>query len=252
MSKHASTKLGGAVLTSVVAAAGVMAMGSTGAGAAPPAASSGSMAQIQARAASAISKRIDSLNAAVSRTQGARALGSDSAALVAYLQADVTPLQNLGAKIAADTTVSDARANAKDIFVDYRVYALVLPAARQAARADGVTVTTVPRLTSLSTRAQSYVTSTNQATLQPMINSLNNDISGATSAVSGVTNTVLAYTPPQWNANHSLLSTTKASLETAAADLKSARGEARQIRRYLRSSRTSLRRGAQVTPTTDQ
>lgn len=246
MSKHTTTRLGAAVVTSVVAvgaglgvgvsAAGAATGSSGGAGSPSAKATPATLAQIQAKAAAAISKRIDSLNSAVGRVESTKALGSDAASLVAYLQADITPLQNLGAKIASDTTVSQARADFKDVFVDYRVYALVLPAAWQAARADAITVTVVPRLTALSQKAQSKVTSANQATLQPLIDSLNSDISGAANAASGLSTTVLGYTPAQWNADHSLLSATKTDLKTATADVKSARSEARQIRQYLRSN----------------
>ncbi len=249
MLKYGSTKLGAALLAPVVAVTAALAIGPASAGAAPTTTGSpASLAQIKAMAASAVSKRVDSLNSAVSRVEASKALGSDAGALVAYLQSDVTPLQNLGATIAADTTVTQAWSDYKDIFSDYRVYALVLPAARQAARADAVTVTAVPRLTSIAEKAQSYVTSANQATLQPMVDSLNGDISGATSAASNVTSTVLGYTPSQWNADHTLLSSTRTNLMTATGDVKSARSEVRQIRQYLRSNRPALGRRGQVVP----
>ncbi|HMK63502.1 MAG TPA: hypothetical protein VK386_07770, partial [Acidimicrobiales bacterium] len=177
-----------------------------------------SLAQVQAKAAAEITKRVDSLDAAVSKVNAHSALGADAATLDAYLQQDITPLQNLGDTIAADTTVGQARADFRQIFTDYRVYVLVLPAARQAARADAITVTALPKLTSVSVRAQQFVDAQNQATLEPMIDSLNDDVSGAQSASSGVAATVLGYTPSQWNADHSLLSSTKASLQTAVAD----------------------------------
>lgn len=249
MSKHPTTRLGAAALTSAAAVAASLAVGTVGAAAAPSStrgasspsakATPATLAQIQAKAAAAIGKRLASLNAAVSKVEGDKSLGSDTGTLVSYLQQDITPLQALGAKIAADTSVSEARTDYQDIFLDYRVYALVLPAAWQAARADAMTVTVIPRLTALSTKAQARVTSENQATLQPMIDSLNSDISGASGASSGVAGTVLAYTPAQWNADHSLLSATKSSLQTAASDIKSARSEVQQIRQYLRSNRLS-------------
>jgi len=209
------------------------------------------LAQIQAKAAAAITKRVDSLNAAVSKVDARPALGQDAATLAAYLQQDITPLQNLGAKIAADTTVSQAKADFADIFVDFRVYALVLPAARQAAVADAITVTALPKLTTFSTKAQQRVTENgqNDATVEQMIDSLNNDLSGAQSASSGVATTVLAYTPSQWNADHSLLSATKTSVQTATGDVKSARSEAKQIRQYLRGSTTGAGGGSSGSPT---
>ena len=261
MSKH--TNRLGAVGLAAVASVAAVAASLTAAGtaeaatasatstSAPPqkqstASDPATLAQIQAKAAAAVTKRVDSLNAAVSKVDARPALGQDAATLAAYLQQDITPLQNLGAKIAADTTVSQAKADFADIFVDFRVYALVLPAARQAAVADAITVTALPKLTTFSTKAQQRVTKIgqNDATVEQMIDSLNNDLSGAQSASSGVATTVLAYTPSQWNADHSLLSTTKTSVQTATGDVKSARSEAKQIRQYLRGSATGAGGGS--------
>lgn len=188
-----------------------------------------SLSEIQAKAAAAISRRVDDLNAAVAKAEAAAKLGSGRSALVSYLQQDIGPLQQLGTKIAADTTVSAAEADFHTIFTGYRVLALVLPAAVQAARADGLSFTFVPRLTSDASKAQSHANASNQATVQPMIDALDADISGASTAVSGVANTVLSYTPTQWNADHSVLSPTRSSLSAATGDVKSARNELRQI-----------------------
>ncbi|HML01227.1 MAG TPA: hypothetical protein VK428_13645, partial [Acidimicrobiales bacterium] len=190
MSKH--TNRLGAVGLAAVASVAAVAASLTAAGtaeaatasatstSAPPqkqstASDPATLAQIQAKAAAAVTKRVDSLNAAVDARP---ALGQDAATLAAYLQQDITPLQNLGAKIAADTTVSQAKADFADIFVDFRVYALVLPAARQAAVADAITVTALPKLTTFSTKAQQRVTKIgqNDATVEQMIDSLNNDL----------------------------------------------------------------------------
>jgi hypothetical protein len=259
MSTRTTTFLGAGALASAAAVAASLVLGASGAAATPsstpgarpatPKASPATLSEIQAKAAAAIGERVHSLEAAVAKVEADKALGTDGGTLVAYLQQDISPLQDLGAKIASDTTVSQARADYRAIFVDYRVYVLVLPAAWQAARADAISVTVVPRLTALSAKAQARVTPQNQATLGPMIASLNSDISGASSASSGVAGTVLGYTPAQWNADHSLLSATRASLQSAVSDVKSARSELRQIRRYLRSNRASARSRARSTTT---
>ncbi|HEY1826804.1 MAG TPA: hypothetical protein VGF87_02230 [Acidimicrobiales bacterium] len=233
-------RLGAAALASAAALAtsGAMAGASTASTQTPQ-----TLAQIQAKAATAISDRVNDLNAAVAKVNANKNLGSDAATLDAYLQRDLGPLQALGTKIAGDTTVSQAQADYQDIFEDYRVYALVLPAAWQAGNADGITVTAVPALQSFSSKAQSKVNATNQATLQPMIDSLNTDISGATSNSSGVSSTVMSYTPLDWNNNHSILSATKATLTTANGDVKSARSEVQQIRQFLKQSRPAVKSG---------
>jgi hypothetical protein len=240
MSKSA-IRLGAVALASAAA----LSAGAT-AGAATP--SPPSLSAIQAKARADINLRVNDLNAAIQKVNGAKHLGSDQQSLDTYLQRDIAPLQALETKIDNDTSVTQAEQDYATIFSDFRVLALVLPAARQAADADVVTTAAAPALTSDSGKAQSHVNSTNQSTLQPMINSLNTDISGATAAASGVAGTVMSDVPSQWNANHSLLSPTKDKLSTAKSDVKNAVSELRQIHQYLESSRSAGPRT--TTPTT--
>ncbi len=95
------------------------------------------------------------------------------------------------------------------IFSAYRVYVLVLPAARIAADADRATTTAIPALTADAAKAQARVNPGNQAELQPLIDDLNSQISTATNATNGLAATVLAFTPAQWNADHGLLGPSK-------------------------------------------
>jgi hypothetical protein len=240
MSKYA-IRLGAVALASAAA----LAAGTT-TGAAT--ASTPSLSAIQAKARADITLRVNDLNAAIAKVNAAKHLGSGAPSLDTYLQRDIAPLQALETKIDGDTSVTQAEQDDSSIFIDFRVLALVLPAARQAADADAITNGAVPTLTTDSGKAQSHVNGTNEATLQPMINTLNSDISGATNAASGVAGTVMSYVPSQWNANHGLLTATKDQLSTANTDVKNAISELRQIRQYLKSSHPA---GPQTTaPTT--
>ncbi|HEY1828928.1 MAG TPA: hypothetical protein VGG38_01665 [Acidimicrobiales bacterium] len=233
------------------AAALAVGTGSLAGASSPSASTPPTLQQIQAKAGAAISQRVSALNTAVAKVDAAKNLGSDQAGLVTYLQRDIAPLGTLGQKIEGDTTVSQAEADYVDIFEDYRVYALVLPAADLAGRADAITVSALPALTAFSSQAQSKVTPTNQPTLQPMIDTLNGDISGATNASSGVASTVMSETPYDWNQNHSLLDPAKASVSTAEGDTKSARNEVQQIRQFLQQSHPAVTKQAPATtPTT--
>jgi hypothetical protein len=193
--------LGAAVLTSAVA----FGAGGALAGAVTPATVPASLSGIQAKAATAISLRLAGLSHAISKGNADPRLGSGKAALIAYLQAEVGPLQALGQKIAADTVEATAAADYATIFTHYRVLALVLPAAHMAGAADQIDVTTVPKLTALATKAASRVDPSNQSLLQPLINELNAQITAASNDTTGVAATVLGYPPSQWNANHDLL-----------------------------------------------
>jgi hypothetical protein len=220
-------RLGGVALTSTTV---------LGAWAATAAASPPSLSMVQANAAAAITLRVNDLNAAISKVNASKDLGADSAALAAYLQADIAPLQALGQKIAADTSVTTAQSDAATIYTNFRVLALVLPAARLAGRADGIDVTALPDLAAFSAQAAGRVNSSNQAVLQPLLNQLNAQINAATTATSGVASTVLGYTPAAWNADHDLLAPAHGSVQAALENISKARAEAQQIRSVLRSA----------------
>ena len=87
------------------------------------------LAGIKAKAATDITDRVNALNAAIAKVNGAKGLGSSQAGLVSYLGADIAPLQQLNQTIQGDATLQQAAHDFGTIFSDYRVYVLVLPAA---------------------------------------------------------------------------------------------------------------------------
>jgi len=191
---------------------------------------SGTLAEIQSRAAAAISLRVRVLDQASAKVDRSKRLGPEAAALEHYLGADIAPLQALGQKIASDTNEATAKADYQNIFKDFRVIALVLPAARLAEEADGVVHGKAPRFAADAHRAALHERSTNDAAVAPLISNLDNETSAASDAVSGVASSVLGFTPSQWNANHALLSPARAAIRAALADVKKARYDARRIK----------------------
>jgi hypothetical protein len=209
------------------------AAGGTLAGAAGAATRAG-LSTIQAKAAAAITLRVNDLNAATSKVNGANGLGAGAPSLATYLQQDIPGLQQLGHTIAADTTVTAAETDAGTILANYRVLALVLPAVRLAGESDHIVKTTVPKLTALSAQAAKYEKTANQATIGPLRSDLTTQISAATNATSGLADTVLGYTPAQWNANNSLLSPSRSAVAGALSDIKKAGTDVQRIRADLK------------------
>jgi hypothetical protein len=128
MSKHAK-RFGAAILTSaaLLGAGGTAAAAATSAAATPA-----TLSGIQAAASAAITLRVNDLNAAIAKVNAAKDLGSGASTLAGYLGVDIAPLQTLAQKIAGDSSVATATTDYDSIFSDYRVLALVLPAARLA------------------------------------------------------------------------------------------------------------------------
>ncbi len=246
---HARTRM---VRFSTVALASGAALGAlSGAGAAgatatPPANSSGgasavptTLAGVKAKAATDITNRVNALNAAIAKVNAAKSLGGGQATLASYLGTDIGPLQQLNQTIQGDSTLQEATHDFGTIFTGYRVYRLVLPAARIDALADSATSTGIPKLTADAAKAQAHVTSANQATVQPLINDLNSQITTATNATNGLAGTVVAFTPAQWNANTALLNASISSAQTAKAALQKGRSDLRQIVQDLKAGRAA-------------
>jgi hypothetical protein len=209
------------------------------------------LAGIKARAATDTTDRVNSLKGAIAKVNAAKGLGSSQGTLVSYLGTDISSLQQLNQTIQGDTTVQQAAQDFGTIFSDYRVYVLVLPAARIAAITDDATTTAIPRITADAAKAQAHVTPGNQAELQPLIADLNNQIGTATNAVNGLAATVLAFTPAQWNANQDLLAAAKTSLQAAAGARDKARSDLQQIVQDLKGTASAgPDAGAGSTPTT--
>jgi hypothetical protein len=183
-----------------------------------------------------INDRVNALHDAIGRVDAAQGLGSGQATLDAYLGADVTPLQQLNTKIQGDTRYTQALTDFHDIFSNFRVYVLVLPAAIIAGDSFHATNTVIPNLQAASTKAQDYVNSNNQGVLQPLIDDLNAQIGTATSANNGLAATVLAFTPAQWNANQNLLAPARGQVQSSDAAIRKGRSDVLDIVQALRGS----------------
>jgi hypothetical protein len=226
------------------------------AGAAAPSGGSGSsvtpatLSGIQAKASADITQRVNALNAAIAKVNGAKGLGSAQGALASYLGADIAPLQQLNSKIQGDTSVAQARQDFSTIFSGYRVYLLVLPASRIAGDADRISATVVPKLTSDSSKAQAHENASNQAQLAPLIADLNTQIAAATTSTNGLAGTVLGYTAAEWDSNHALLSTAKSDDQSAHAAVTKARQDVVQIVKILRGGAGAGVSAGSSTPST--
>ena len=102
---------------------GTPAVSSASPAATPTAAPHGkSLAEIQAAAAAAISRRLSSLSVAINDVNNNTVITpGDKTTLLATLNGDVTGLTVLGVTIAGDTTAKQAATDYATIFTSYRV-----------------------------------------------------------------------------------------------------------------------------------
>jgi hypothetical protein len=185
-----------------------------------------SLAQIQAAASTATSDRITSLKTAISKVNANTSLTSaDRAKVLATFNADVTAMGSLESKIAGDTTVATALSDYHDIFTGYRVYAVALPQAFEAAAGDRLTATTIPKLQSahdkLAADLAAHPTKWTDA-MKAQLTDMQSKISDASGHANGLAARALAVTPAQYNANKTVITAIRADLKTAVGDTKAA------------------------------
>ncbi len=185
------------------------------------------LAAIQAAANAAIGARLTSLNSAIiSVNANTKITATDRSTLLATLNHDVSGLTALRSTVDADMTAAQAATDAKTLYTGFRVYALALPQVRYAEASDDITGTVLPKLNDAQTTLKALLAgpdaSKNTPAVQAAMADLASKIAGATSATAGMSATVLAYTPAQWNANHALLQGPHQQLLTAGADVAAA------------------------------
>jgi hypothetical protein len=198
-----------------------------------------SLADIQAAAAAAISRRLSSLSVAINDVNNNTVITpGDKTTLLATLNGDVTGLTALGVTIAGDTTANQAASDYATVFTSYRVYALALPQVRFAAATDDITVAVLPKLTDAQSKLAALLAGADSGKNTPQVQAWMADLATQITAIgtetSGLSATVLAYTPAQYDANHALLSPARASLGISRNDIKTGRGDIANVVKALK------------------
>jgi hypothetical protein len=189
---------------------------------------------IKAWAAKLIAERVAALEAGIKKVQGDSFLGSDGTALVNEMQADITGLNALGTKIAADVTVSQVRADAALIY-QFRVYSLVLAVVRDVTYVDWADNVKLPAVQKQITGLQGRENSRTQPFLAPIVANMQLEVQTATSATNGLSAELLSYTAAEWTANPHLLGSAQANIYITQKAISTAGKDFARAERYLRS-----------------
>ena len=223
----------------VAAVAVVTGAGTALVGSANAATATDTLANIKAKAAAAISARENSLNTAQTAINNNKWLtATDKASALQIVSSDESGLTTLGSKIQSDTTAAQVFSDYKTIFTGYRVYLLALPQIRLAAASDDLSTGVVPRLTDVQNRLQKLLNGEykdkNSPTVQAAMADLAKQIQAITQETNGLSATVLAFTPQQYDSNPTILSPARNAIRTARADAKQARQDIATVRNALR------------------
>jgi len=199
------------------------------------------LAQVQAAVATGATKRTTALDKAVADvTKNTYLTSSDKAKLLSILNGDLSSVKSDAAKVAADTTLASAKADAKSMISGLRVFSVAIPQARIVAGADRLTGTTLPKAEKVVTRLTAALGGKDSAKSTPAIQAdladLTKQIAAVKSDTASIASQALAVTPASYNTNHGVVTSIKATWKSVRADVKKAHSDARAIRTALRGS----------------
>ncbi len=203
------------------------------------------LSKIISRSDTAITKRITSLNNLNARVQEMKNVSStEKTNITNAVQTNSSGLTSLEAKINADTDVTTARADAKTITANYRIYALVMPQGYILAASDRID-TISSMMTALSTKLQTRINTDlsagkNVATLQSALADISAKVTDAQTQGSSAQSGVINLTPDQGNttiiaSNKAALVAARANIKTATSDFQVARQDIKTITQGLKS-----------------
>lgn len=202
------------------------------------------LAVIIKRSDDAITKRIDDLNALNTRVQGLKNVSdTEKQSISASVQANISGLTSLKAKIDADTDASTAMTDAKSITGSYRIYMLVVPQGHIAAAADRV-ATIVNMMTSLQVKVQARLDAEKAAgkdvsVAQGQMAVLTAAVADAGAKGQSAQGSVANLKPDQ--GDKTVQASNTAALKSARADIKTATGDLETARKTLKSIVGSLK-----------
>lgn len=187
-----------------------------------------------------INRRLAKLQALSSKINAATKLtSSDKAAITNEVNAAISGLQALKTKIDTDTTLADARVDAKSIVTEYRVYALIMPKVALLRAADAQQASE-DKLSSLADKLQTAITAKKDAgkdvtALQASLDNMRSKIADARSVSTTVQSKVLPLQPTDYNSDHAVLSGYASQLKTAHLGNADALALAKQIAKDLKA-----------------
>lgn len=186
------------------------------------------------KAAREIDRRIASLKKLIVRLSSIKKLtDSQKSSFTLEIQAEITNLETLKAKIAADTDPAVLKADVQSIVKSYRVYALFMPKIEIIAAADRM-MNTSDQVSSLGaklkTRIDAAKTAGNDTTnLQTLLDDLNTKVADAKTQATSAINAVLPLTPDGYPGNTATLKSAREMLRVGHQDLMTAHHDAQSI-----------------------
>jgi hypothetical protein len=184
-------------------------------------------------AEAAITARLTDLSARVTLINSSPALtAGDKSALLSEITSTTSGLQTLATTIANETSVAAFRTEVAGIYSNFRVYALVLPQVHLVRATDELATVVVPALQKVEQALQARAAGV-AAAVAPL-NDLAAQIAAIQTDTGGLSATLLAVTPAQWNASHTVLSGPRQKLEAARKAAGQALDDVKAVRAVIK------------------
>ena len=199
------------------------------------------LASLIARGTSEIGKRIDSLQAQITRIGKMERLSADQkASITAELNAQITSLTALKAKISADTDIAVVKEDMKSITKEFRVYMVTMPKAAIIAASDRI-MHVVGQMETFATKLADRVGTTGSAEATAALADFNAKIADAKVQAQAGASLVANLAPDNGDtivaeANKTALKNAKAKIDAGQADLKAARKDMETIMKAVRGN----------------
>lgn len=188
-----------------------------------------------------IQVRIKVLNVGINRLKKAKRISdADRNSLISDLQSNIDNLNALKAKIDAETDIEALKSEIKSIFVDFRIFMVVLP------RDKGLFVVArlnnaVSKLESVSSQLESVINEFKQAgkdisEVEGYLNTLKSDLANAKSDLDQAKFTFSSMTPEKDEEAHSMVENGLKFIKAARDNLKDAVNQAKKIISWLKNN----------------
>lgn len=201
-----------------------------------------------------IAERITALNTLNGKVQTAlnnKRITSDQAnALLSDIGTNETGLNNLKTKLDAETSADAARQDVKNIYLQFRIYAVVLPRDSRTLYLD-VIINVHDKLVDLEGKIQAAIAKAgNPPALVALFNDYKQQLQAVESQIDAASGELPRLTPENFNNNRSAYETALTNLKTdehtAHSDLKQAVSDLHQIVKALKGSGSSSPAGTET------
>lgn len=198
--------------------------------------------QLRSKCLEAIEVRLTVLETATGKLGEAKHVTDEhEAALVAILADTSASLTSLAGEIRADTDLGALRVHCRSVFLDHRVFALVLPRTRLVVGSDAAHAAAA-KLTQSSGRIEAGIAKVEAnggdvTQAKADLEAMRAEIASGDESAAPVPGQVMGLTPADWNADHEVLTPARQHLRSARVDLGEARDLGRKIIASLRGGR---------------